>query len=256
MGKAVAYAACLPPAIALRAVPVATRVRMMTTVVSITARLLPGREALRTLLALDRMLYAVTSDIGTRYAGGMHPKHRLTRYHDFFKRHIYPGETVLDIGCGIGAVAVDIAEHFGGRVRVTGVDWEAGAIAAARTRAAGNSALEFLCWDVSRGLPPGHWDVVVLSNVLEHLEDRPTFLRQVVDGARPARVLVRVPMYERDWRVPLADEIGVDYRLDPTHVIEYTWEEFADEMTKSGLSIEALETRWGEFWVVAVPEAM
>jgi len=36
------------------------------------------------------------------YEGGVHPKHRLTRYHDFFVERVRTGELVLDIGSGKG----------------------------------------------------------------------------------------------------------------------------------------------------------
>ena len=37
-------------------------------------------------------------------------KHRLTSYHDFFVERIKDGETVLDVGCGIGVVSISLAQ--------------------------------------------------------------------------------------------------------------------------------------------------
>ena len=45
------------------------------------------------------------------YDGGIHVKHRLTLYHDFFVDRIHAGERVLDVGCGKGELAYDIAER-------------------------------------------------------------------------------------------------------------------------------------------------
>jgi hypothetical protein len=67
------------------------------------------------------------------------------------------------------------------------------------------------------------------------------------------RVLVRVPLFERDWRVPLKRELGVEFRLDPTHRIEYTHEEFDGEMAAAGLVVEERQVRWGEIWAVCRP---
>ena len=36
---------------------------------------------------------------------GEHPKHKLTRYHDFFIEHIADGAHVLDVGCGCATAA-------------------------------------------------------------------------------------------------------------------------------------------------------
>ena len=252
IGKGALYGACLPLALGLRFLPGWFRLQVMSTVVSLLERLLAPSEALWTFLRFDRALYGFTTDAAVKYGRGIHPKHRLIRYHEFFKKHICPGETVLDVGCGIGAVAADIAEHFGGQVRVIGVDWEASSITVARAKYA-NPALEFRVCDVSKDFPSGQYNVILLSNVLEHLQDRAGFLRHIIQSARPSRLLIRVPMHDRDWRVPLAEEVGVDYRLDPTHAIEYTQEEFVAEMEETRLSVKALEARWGEFWAVAVP---
>ncbi len=55
-------------------------------------------------------------------------------------------------------------------------------------------------------------------------------------------------MYQRDWRVPLMDELGFDYRLDPEHYIEFSPESFAAEMDAAGLRVAHAEYRWGEIW--------
>jgi hypothetical protein len=60
-------------------------------------------------------------------------------------------------------------------------------------------------------------------------------------------VLLRVPSFERDWRVPLKQELGIDYRLDPTHFTEYTLESFAQEVGSAGLRVVHQECRWGEY---------
>jgi hypothetical protein len=100
-------------------------------------------------------------------------------------------------------------------------------------------------------LPCGEkFDLIVLSNVLEHLENRPQFLRKLCDTFSPSRILLRVPMFERDWRVPLKQELGMDYRLDSTHFTEYTPESFSDEISAAGLLIIHQEVRWGEIWAV------
>ena len=66
------------------------------------------------------------------YGEGVHPKHRLTRYHDFFVERLRPGERVLDVGCGIGSVAYDLAERYG--ATVVGIDVSTSALEVARAR--------------------------------------------------------------------------------------------------------------------------
>ena len=67
--------------------------------------------------------------------------------------------------------------------------------------------------DVLKDLPDESFDVAVMSNVLEHLPNRVEFLRAAQERLKPKRWLIRMPLYERDWRVPLMDELGVDAKI-------------------------------------------
>jgi SAM-dependent methyltransferase len=214
------------------------------------ANSLPPAEALHFLFHIDRRLYDLEGIKAIEYDGGIHTKHRHIRYHDFFVARVRPGEKVLDIGCGNGAVAHDIAEHSG--ATVVGIDLDAQNIAMARSRYAHPRA-EYRAGNVLTDLPVERFDVVILSNVLEHLPGRSAFLRRIAEAALPSRLLIRVPLFERDWRVPLTKELGLDYRLDPTHETEYTLESFAEEMAEAGLKVVHQEVRWGEIWAEAVP---
>lgn len=214
------------------------------------ARRLPPAEGARFLMDLDARLYPLHGEAAVRLDGGLHSKHRLMGYHDFFTARIGPGERVVDIGCGIGAVAFDVAARCG--AVVTGVDLSAEKIREAKARHS-HPRLTFLTGDATRDLPAGACDVVILSNVLEHIEDRVGFLRRVQGALGPRRWLIRVPLFERDWRVPLKRELGVEWRLDPTHCTEYTRESFEAEMAAGGLRATHVEVRWGEIWAELVP---
>jgi SAM-dependent methyltransferase len=211
----------------------------------------PG-EGLRFLFDLDARLYSLHGEMAVAHGGGVHPKHHLTRYHDFFTARIHAGESVLDIGCGIGAVAHDIASRCG--ATVTGIDMSEANIATARSRFS-HTDLTYLVGDALEIIPEGNFDVVVLSNVLEHIEDRVGFLRRAQSAAQARRWLIRVPLFERDWRVPLKRELGVEWRLDPTHFTEYTQESFQEETVAAGFDITHLEVRWGEIWAELRPRA-
>jgi SAM-dependent methyltransferase len=208
------------------------------------------RLAVRTLLKIDGDLSAALDEAATRYDNGAHVKHRLTRYHDFFVARIRRGERVLDVGCGIGSVAHDIAVRAG--AKVIGIDTSDHNLAFARQRFP-HPDLVFMEADALHFVPSEPVDVVVLSNVLEHIEQRVAFLRTLVEQVRPARLLVRVPLFERDWRVPLRQELGMSYFSDSTHCTEYTAESFAEEMMRAGLAITHTETRWGEIWAEVRP---
>lgn len=208
---------------------------------------MPPDEALRLLFQIDAYLYARQGGLAVAYGKGVHTKHRHTRYHDFFIDRIGPEERVIDLGCGIGALAQDIAERSG--AFVLGIDLNAGSIEQAKERFAHPRA-EYRQGDILIMPLPGSFDVVVMSNVLEHLPGRPEFLRKLQQVVGPKRILIRVPLFDREWRVPLKQELGVEWRLDPTHETEYTLDSFNTEMDAAGLVIDELIIRWGEIWAV------
>ena len=212
---------------------------------------MPSDEALRFLFRLDAALYSLEGKKAVDYDGGIHTKHRHTRYHDFFINNIQPDERILDVGCGIGALAYDVAEKS--QARVTAIDLSPNNIAKA-SKHYNHPRVRYIVGDVMQRLPDGTFDVVILSNILEHLKERPVFLRRIREAVSPSRLLIRVPLFERDWRVPLKRELGVEWRLDSTHETEYTLESFAKEMVAAGLRIDCQVVRWGEIWAVTLPK--
>jgi len=208
------------------------------------------RILLRVLLRADDLLTRCINRLALLYDDGVHVKHRLMRYHDFFVDRIGQGERVLDVGCGYGAVAYSVASRAG--AVVTGIDLNAGNVAKAKHRFQ-HPNLTFVEGDALKDLPDGRWDVILLSNVLEHLDRRVEFLAAVQQRLNPGRWLIRVPMINRDWRVPLRQELGLFHFSDRTHFTEYTQESFEKELLAAGLSITHAQYNWGEIWAEARP---
>ena len=207
----------------------------------------PG-EALKFLFEFENKLYLLEGETSVKYGGGIHTKHKHIKYHDFFVRNIKPDEKVLDIGSGNGFLSYDMATNVPG-VKVVGVELNEKNIEYARSHYS-HENLSFVKGDVLKELPEGKFDVITLSNVLEHIEKRAAFLKTLQQKFKPKRFIIRVPVFERDWRIPLKKELGLDYRLDATHFIEYTQESFREELHRAGLEAASLECRWGEIWCV------
>jgi SAM-dependent methyltransferase len=208
------------------------------------------RRAVRELLTAYDDVYRSLDQASIAYDDGVHVKHRLTGYHDFFVERVRPGERVLDIGSGKGELAHDLVTRAG--AAVVGLDNNPHHVAFARSRFP-HERLEIVEGDVLDGLPDGHFDVVVLSNVLEHIAGRVELLRRIVESATPARILLRVPVYARDWTVPLKQEVGLPWFSDPDHEVEYDPESFRSELRDAGLEATELIPVWGELWAVAEP---
>ena len=98
------------------------------------------------------------------------------------------GERVLDVACGSGLLAVDVAAAVGPSGCVVGVDLSAAMIDIARRRAAargvGNAAFERMDAE-SLALPDASFDVVVCSFGLMYMPDPRRALREMARVLRP-----------------------------------------------------------------------
>jgi SAM-dependent methyltransferase len=175
---------------------------------------------------------------------GLHPKHHLMRYYEFFLDHIQSGSTILDIGCGNGFVSYQLAGKAG---KVTGIDTEKSNIDRAR-RCHSHANIEYLLGDATRYLFQNRYDAIVLSNVLEHIQDRVAFLGKIKQLSDT--ILIRVPMLDRDWMPLYRKSLGMFYFCDSTHFTEYTVESFKKELDEADLVISEQTVRFGEIWAV------
>lgn len=224
------------------------------------ARRLPAEKRARFCASVETPVYDVIDRAAIETAGGVHPKHRLMRYHDFFVERIGAGERVLDLGCGYGAVARSIVERAG--ALVTGMDFSPENVRLAREMAQREGLgdrLRIVEGDITRERAWGEggesrFDVVVLSNVLEHLRDRARLLARYVEWYAPRALLIRVPAFDRNWQTAWKAALGVDFRCDETHETEYTEGSLREELAEAGLGARELIARWGEYWVRAEVE--
>ena len=200
----------------------------------------------KTILRLHNFCYRLTSVFCKKTEQGLHPKHRLMNYHKFFIDNINSGDTVLDLGCGNGALSFDIAKKA---IKVVGIDLNERNIEFAKERFSAPN-LEYIIGDARENLPDRRFDAIILSNVLEHIEDRVEFLKKIKKIA--PKILIRVPMINRDWITLYKKELGVEWRLDKTHDIEYTLESFKNELNQADLFIKKHSIQFGEIWAVII----
>jgi len=193
-------------------------------------------------------LHLVINEQSMIYGNSEHPKHYLTNYHQFFIANIGLKERVIDVGCGYGAVARSVATAIP-TATITAVDFDPKCIEQAKE--ANNPAnLEFVLADAVKNKFSDQYDTIILSNVLEHISERVDFLKKLIFEIKPRKVLIRVPLFERHWHIPMRKNLEMYYFSDPDHKIEHTIEEFKSEMHQSELQITSLKTIWGEIWAV------
>lgn len=194
-------------------------------------------------LAISDMFLSLANLLITRQHGGVHPKHEIMQYEQFFLRFIEPNMTVLDVGSSRGTVTAKLASKAR---HVTGIEIDPGSYAFAVAKNAPPN-VDYILGDVTQFKPAQRYDVSVLSNVLEHIDDRVGLLSKIRDIS--TTLLVRVPALDRDWWPSYRRTIGIEWRSDTTHFIEHTENELRSELAAAGWHVDLLERRWGEFYV-------
>lgn len=125
------------------------------------------------------LLAAVPHAIRERFVGVGNP---------FALGPIYPGEAVLDLGCGAGFDAHVAAQLVGPAGRIIGIDLspEMLAVAEAGRAEAGISQVEFREASVeSLPFPDASFEVALSNGVLNLVPDKPAALREIFRVLRP-----------------------------------------------------------------------
>ena len=116
--------------------------------------------------APDGSAINIVLDPGLAFGTGSHPTTRLCL--DWLDRHLFPGSSVIDYGCGSGILAIAAAKLGGGRV--IGVDIDPLALVASRYNAERNRvAANFIGADEPRLQPADVVMANILSNPLKKL---------------------------------------------------------------------------------------
>lgn len=211
----------------------------------------------RTKLKLDLDLAWIFSRLAhetsqTVFAPSQHPLR--THATDFLARHLRRDHTVLDLGCKYGIIAAAIAP----RVKaVVGIDHDASAVAIARRDNAAPN-LEYVVADALEYLSTQRrsFDVLLLSHILEHLDDPGAFLRSFAPFFR--EVYIELPDFDADFFGHYRSALGSTLNYtDADHVSEFDREELLQILTAAGLTVVDSEFRFGlqRFWCVSNRES-
>jgi len=210
-----------------------------------------NKAGIRFILKLQNRLSSYVMEIikeDERRKGGIHPKHWVTDFHNFFLDNIEENHSVLEVGCAYGHLSKSLSQKA---KKVLGIDNRDDAISYAKENIK-NDNLEFCCSDFFDFSNEKVFDVVVMSNVLEHIDDRVKFLKKASQLADV--VLVRVPAFDRHWLIPYKKSLNVEWRLSLDHSIEHTEQDLRLEVEQANLIIDDLFCKWGNYCCVLVPE--
>ncbi len=149
----------------------------------------------------------------------------------------------MDLGCGAGTLVYSIAKKAR---KVIAIDISKSKIKRARDRYSKEN-IEFIQTDILQYEFDEKFDYIILSNILEHIEDRYSFLSMLKPLAKT--FLIRVPMINRSWLSKYAKELNLGY-IDKTHKIEYTLKTFQKEIESIDLKIIKFSIQFGEIWAI------
>ncbi len=125
-----------------------------------------------------------------------------------------PGMTVLDVGCGTGAITRGIARAVSPGGAVLGTDVNAGLIARATAASAGQRNVRFEVADILRDRREPTFDIVTCARVLQWLADPSLALVAMARAARPGGT-VEVLDYDHtraEWDPPLPPSVQRFYQ--------------------------------------------
>ena len=125
------------------------------------------RKGLKSLFLIKDKLDWIINERALKYGSGIHPKHSLMKYHDFFSSRIKDGSKVLDVGCGIGIVSLNVAKNLT-KSSIIGVDIKKQNIMIANELLykSNLSNVNFIHGDINKQKDIKA-DYVILSNILE-----------------------------------------------------------------------------------------
>ncbi|WP_198138299.1 class I SAM-dependent methyltransferase [Pelobacter propionicus] len=219
---------------------------------------LTASQLIRPVLRLHSYCYRLSSELAIIISKeGLHPKHSILEYESWFYNHVETSWTVLDVGSNTGIMAHLLA---GKVAKVYGIELQQSLVEEAK-KTFQLPNIEYFCADATcffyQELQP--IDCVVLSNVLEHIKNRSYFLHKLLTELpwrKPyeKRFLIRVPLITREWIVMYKKRLGLEYRLDDTHYIEYTQEQFAQELGECNIRVVNLDIRYGEIYAICMSD--
>jgi SAM-dependent methyltransferase len=154
-----------------------------------------------------------------------------------------PDAKVLEIGCGSGATGA-LALSAGRATRYCGVELEPSAAANAAAKLTdvivGDVEVIDLPW------PPGSFDALILSEVLEHLRDPWAALRKLRPFLKPGAVVFASSpnvAYHRIIRMLIAGDwrLESDGPMDATHLRWFTPSSYATMFRACGFVVDAVQ---------------
>ncbi|MBP6515452.1 MAG: class I SAM-dependent methyltransferase [Chitinophagales bacterium] len=166
---------------------------------------------------------------------------------NFLLKNILPEYSVMDIGCKYGDISSIIAESA---KKVVGVDYDKSAIDKANANHKKDN-LVFMHSDAHKYLTSNneHFDVLILSHLLEHLDDPKAFL--MLFKSYFTYIYIEIPDIDDSYLNHYRIMTGVPLVYsDDDHIWEFDRDSFMEILSECNIEVLSSEYRYGlqKYW--------
>lgn len=144
------------------------------------------------------------------------------------QRHHLKPSSIAEVGCGVGEILNQLSRTLP-EASFVGFDISPAAIESARKRE--NSQLQFFCEDL--GKSSRHFDVLLMMDVVEHVEDCWGFLRSIRDKAQYK--IMHIPLDMALWLV-FRNRV-MDFRKEVGHIHYFSKDTALALLNESGYKV-------------------
>jgi len=158
------------------------------------------------------------------------PSHLMHKKMKLVLDYVRQGESLIDIGCGTGEFIVQLRERFN---TLVGIDTNSHAIEFTARRVGKDRNILLQCGELdSLHFTAEHFDVCLCLDVLEHVKDLSTLLKEIHRILRPgAEMIVTVP----NWYDMIVSGI---LQIDPFHINTFTPWRWMNLLKRAGFKIK------------------
>jgi SAM-dependent methyltransferase len=169
----------------------------------------------------------------------------------FLSKYLKKDFSVFDLGCNSGDLGYLISKHV---KQVTGVDYNKQLINSAKNKYTQENIL-FIESEANHYLAnnKSKYDVLILSHILEHLDDPLQFLQNYVSYFD--YVYIEIPDFDYSFTNLYRNDIGIDLiYTDIDHVSEFDRYEITNIINDAGLEIIESEFKFGfqRYWCIKI----
>jgi len=148
------------------------------------------------------------------------------------RRHSLPLATVCEVGCGSGEILVQLARQLPASSHFFGFDISQDAIAIAQPKV--TSQVEFALKDLTDLAETTVYDLLLVIDVIEHLDNYFEFLRGIVSKAR--YTIFHIPLDMSVWSL-LREQMLLESKARVGHIHNFTEDFILSVLAESGFRI-------------------